>query len=205
MQGFQQLPGHWDTVKSNWAARAEAVSSSMSEDRTLVSLIESRPFGSTCWLLWCAMSISDRVMSKRRAARFMISRMRMVSKNSPLVLQRRSEIGEWEGEKQNNTQNIYMYLKAPKDVHKPLFMTPGKGRKFDIWLFFLCLPCTSVWKLPGMNELRVTAQRPPRALRTGTENTAHWPVPSFPTRGFLPFALHLNTKKEKMVFNSRSH
>lgn len=76
----------------------------------------------------------------------MISRMRLVSKNSSLVLQRPSdEVTEWEeeGEKQNNTQNIYMYLKAPKDVLKPLFITPGKGRNFDIWLFVLCPPCTS--------------------------------------------------------------
>jgi len=70
----------------------------------------------------------------------------MISKNSPLVLQRPSdEFTEWEGEgeKQNNTQNIYMYLKTPKDVLRPLFMTPEKGRKFDTWLFVLCLPCTS--------------------------------------------------------------
>lgn len=60
------LPGHGGAVKSDWAVRAEAVSSSRCEDRTLVSSMLSRPFGSTCWLLWRAMSISDRVMSKKR-------------------------------------------------------------------------------------------------------------------------------------------
>lgn len=51
IKGFQQLPGYRDAVKSDRAARAEAASSSKCEDRPLVSSIESRPFGSTCWLL----------------------------------------------------------------------------------------------------------------------------------------------------------
>lgn len=59
----------------------------------------------------------------------------MVSKNSSLGLQRLTDEvteSEGEGEKQNSPRSIFMYLKALKDVLKPLVITPGKGRKFVI-------------------------------------------------------------------------
>lgn len=199
MQRFWQLPGHGDAVKSDWAARTEAVSSSMREDRTLVSLIESRPFGSTCWLLWCTISISDRVESKKRGRGQLPGLWFLGWGWSPRIVHLfskdrrvKSQNGRRKGETKPHTE--YMYLKALKDVLKPLFMTWGRAESLTSgYLFCACRAlqtenCLELmgWESP-LRDINGLSSWGRRKLQTN-----QFPLPA---KDFLPLA-HLTTEKE---------
>lgn len=87
-----------------------------------------------------------------------------------------------------------------EDVLKPLLLAPGKGTKSDMWLFALCLPCPSGWKLPGINGLRVAAGSHQRSLLMGTGRAADPAAPLSLSLSPFPSLLlpspHLGTEKE---------